>query len=91
MQNATVPGTSNNGSACGASFDERYNPSNTGNIRINSRFSLTDKLTLFVDPSFQYTKANGGGTVTAREGCPHDRRRRTIRASSAASIISVVT
>ena len=66
---ATVnaPGASNNGSGCGTSFDERYNPSNTANIRINSRFSLTDKLTLFVDPSYQYTKANGGGTVTARE------------------------
>ena len=64
----TAPGASNNGSACGSSFDERYNPSNTGNIRINSRFSITDSLTLFVDPSYQYTKANGGGTVTAREG-----------------------
>ncbi len=63
-----APGNSNNGSACGSSFDERYNPSNTANIRVNSRFSLSDKLTLFVDPSYQYTKANGGGTVTAREG-----------------------
>lgn len=62
-----APGTSNNGSGCGTSFDERYNPSNTGNVHINSRFSLSDKLTLFVDPSYQYTKANGGGTVTARE------------------------
>ncbi|MES2337761.1 MAG: TonB-dependent receptor [Pseudomonadota bacterium] len=63
----TAPGASNNGSACGSSFDERYNPSNTGNVRINSRFTLADGLTLFVDPSFQYTKANGGGTVTGRE------------------------
>ncbi|MCP3733654.1 TonB-dependent receptor [Sphingomonas sp. RP10(2022)] len=62
-----APGASNNGSGCGTSFDERANPSNTANIRINSRFSLGDKLTLFVDPSYQYTKANGGGTVTARE------------------------
>ena len=52
---------------CGSEFDRRYNPSNTGNIRINSRFSLTDKLTLTVDPSYQYVKANGGGTSTARE------------------------
>jgi iron complex outermembrane receptor protein len=66
---ATVnaPGASNNGSGCGTSFDERYNPSNTANIRINSRFTLADGLVLFVDPSYQYTKANGGGTVTARE------------------------
>ncbi|WP_294338857.1 TonB-dependent receptor [uncultured Sphingomonas sp.] len=62
------PTASNNGQACGASFDERFNPSNTGNIRINSRFTLADGLTLYVDPSYQYTKANGGGTVTGREG-----------------------
>ena len=55
-------------SSCGTEFDRRFNPSNTGNIRINSRFTLSDQLTLTVDPSFQYVKANGGGTVTAREG-----------------------
>jgi len=53
--------------SCGTEFDRRYNPSNTGNIRVNSRFALTDQLTLTVDPSFQYVKANGGGTVTANE------------------------
>lgn len=52
---------------CGTEFDRRYNPSDTGNIRGSSRFSLTDSLTLSVDPSFQYVKANGGGTVGARE------------------------
>jgi len=54
--------------SCGTTFDERYNPSNTGNIRINSRFTLADGLVLTVDPSYQYVKANGGGTVQAREG-----------------------
>jgi iron complex outermembrane receptor protein len=67
LANASQPGATNNGQACGSTFDERYNPSNTGNVHINSRFSLGDKLTLFVDPSYQYTKANGGGTVTSRE------------------------
>ena len=57
-----------NQASCGTEFNRRYNPSNTGNIRINSRFALTDKLTLTVDPSFQYVKANGGGTVLGREG-----------------------
>jgi len=52
---------------CGTEFDRRFNPSNTGNIRGSSRFSLTDALTLTVDPSYQYVKANGGGTVNARE------------------------
>jgi iron complex outermembrane receptor protein len=55
-------------SSCGSLYDYRFNPSNTGNLRINSRFTLSDKLTLNVDPSLQYTKANGGGTVDAREG-----------------------
>jgi iron complex outermembrane receptor protein len=53
---------------CGGEFEERYNPSNTGNIRLNSRFTLMDNLVLTVDPSFQYVKANGGGTVVAQEG-----------------------
>lgn len=65
--NVSAPGASNNGAACGSSFDERYNPSNTGNIRISSRFTLAPHLVLTVEPSFQYVKANGGGTVTGRE------------------------
>lgn len=47
--------------ACGSYFNIRINPSNTGNIRGNSRFSLFDNLTLTVDPSYQYVLANGGG------------------------------
>lgn len=42
----------------------RINPSNTGNIRGNSRFTLREGLILTVDPSFQYTLANGGGQQT---------------------------
>jgi iron complex outermembrane receptor protein len=45
----------------------RINPSDTGNIRINSSFDLTDNLTLTVDPSFQYVMANGGGYTTISE------------------------
>ena len=52
---------------CGTSYDYRYNPSRTGNIRVNSRFGITDKLILTVDPFYEYTDANGGGTVTAHE------------------------
>ncbi|MGI8611442.1 MAG: TonB-dependent receptor [Sphingomicrobium sp.] len=54
--------------SCGTEFDRRYNPANTGNIRGASRFSITDAITLTVDPSYQYVKANGGGTVRGREG-----------------------
>ena len=53
---------------CGTEFDRRYNPSNTGNIRGSSHFTLAQGVTLTVDPSYQYVKANGGGTVTANEG-----------------------
>lgn len=61
------PGVADTTNSCGTEFDRRYNPSNTGNIRGSSRFTLTEGLTLTVDPSFQYVKANGGGTATARE------------------------
>lgn len=61
---ATVADTTN---SCGTEFDRRYNPSNTGNVRINSKFTLSDSLVLTIDPSYQYVKANGGGTVTGRE------------------------
>lgn len=46
------------------------NPSNTGNIRGQSRFTLTDALTLTVDPTFQYVRANGGGTLVFSETSP---------------------
>ncbi|MGF7148351.1 iron complex outermembrane receptor protein [Sphingomonas zeicaulis] len=61
-------GVADSPNSCGSSFDERYNPSNTGNIRGASRFTLSDGLVLTVDPSYQYVKANGGGTLIASEG-----------------------
>src|SRR6185369_13343246 len=39
---------------------EQINPSNTGNIRGQSRFTLADGLILTVDPTYQYVLANGG-------------------------------
>ena len=39
---------------------EQINPSNTGNIRGQSRFTLADGLVLTVDPTYQYVLANGG-------------------------------
>jgi len=57
-------------STCGNYFNTRINPSNTGNIRGQSRFSLGDSVTLTVDPTFQYVMANGGGTSTIRETDP---------------------
>jgi len=52
---------------CTNFFGVRINPSNTGNIRGNSRFSLAENLILTIDPSFQYTLANGGGISTIDE------------------------
>jgi iron complex outermembrane receptor protein len=62
-----TPSTLDVGS-CGTEFERRYNPSNTGNIRGASRFTLAEGIVLTVDPSYQYVKANGGGTVTGNEG-----------------------
>ena len=63
-----APAPATNLVSCGTEFDRRYNPSNTGNIRGSSRFTLGDGLVFTFDPSYQYVKANGGGTVTAQEG-----------------------
>lgn len=55
---------------CNNYYNLSINPSNTGNIRGQSRFSLTDNLTLTVDPTFQYTLANGGGSTNINEYDP---------------------
>ena len=63
-----ITGTADKAGTCGTLWEYRYNPSDTGNLRMNMRFTLSDKLLLTIDPSVQYVKANGGGTVTGREG-----------------------
>src|SRR5882724_1030106 len=42
---------------CTNYYGVRVNPSNTGNLRMQSSFGLTDSLRLTVDPSYQYTQA----------------------------------
>lgn len=64
---APQAGVADPATTCGNEFDRRYNPSNTGNIRGSSRFTLADGLILTVEPSYQYVKANGGGTVIGYE------------------------
>ena len=56
-----------NSSSCANYYNVRINPSNTGNIRGQSRFTLADGLLLTVDPSFQYVLANGGGSTVLEE------------------------
>lgn len=65
---AATPGVADTANSCGSAFDYRNNPTNMANIRGSARVTLTDKLVLNIDPSYQFTKANGGGTVTASEG-----------------------
>ncbi len=53
--------------ACANYVGNNINPSNTGNIRGQGSFHLTDNIILTVDPSFQYTLANGGGRTIFSE------------------------
>ena len=62
------------------------NPSNTGNIRGQSRFTLSDTLTLTVDPSFQYVIANGGGRTTFSESGSSSGTRQLLGNSSATGL-----
>lgn len=45
----------------------RINPSDTGNIRGNFSYGLTDSFRITIDPSFQYVMANGGGFTLVQE------------------------
>jgi iron complex outermembrane receptor protein len=56
-----------NPSSCSNYFGVRINPSDTGNIRMQSLWHLGEKVRLTFDPSWQYTLANGGGTTTLAE------------------------
>jgi iron complex outermembrane receptor protein len=67
---ATLAGGTNNilnPGSCTNFFGLRINPSNTGNLRGQANLQLTDDLRLTVDPSWQYVKANGGGTTVLAE------------------------
>jgi iron complex outermembrane receptor protein len=65
----TLPSGDNpaNPSSCSNFYGVRINPSDTGNIRMQSLWHLGDKVRLTFDPSWQYTLANGGGTSTIVE------------------------
>ncbi len=60
-----VKGTAQVDPSCGINYlGTQINPSNTGNIRGQSRFTLADGLILTVDPTYQYVLADGGGQAT---------------------------
>ena len=56
-----------NPSSCTNYYGVRINPSDTGNLRLQSLWNLSDNLILTFDPSWQYTLANGGGTTPINE------------------------
>ena len=56
-----------NSSSCSNFYGVRINPSNTGNIRLNSKFTISDNLTFTFDSGYQYTRANGGGSTAISE------------------------
>ncbi|NEX92468.1 TonB-dependent receptor [Caulobacter sp. 17J65-9] len=63
-----VNGTAQNeSSVCSNYYNLSINPSDTGNIRGQSRFTLGEGLVLTVDPTFQYVLANGGGSTALKE------------------------
>ncbi len=55
------------GATAAAYYGYKINPTNNGNIRASAKFHLRDNLVLTVDPSYQYTLANGGGVYTLVE------------------------
>lgn len=63
-------GVADKANTCGTAFDYRVNPANLMNLRGAMKLTLSDRLTFTFDPSYQFTKANGGGTTGALEsGC----------------------
>lgn len=59
-------GTLNN-TSCTNDSRTRINPSNTGNIRGQFNYGITDNIRISIDPSFQYVIANGGGFTLTGE------------------------
>lgn len=63
----TWDGVTVNNTSCTNYHNTRINPSDTGNIRLQGSFGLSENLRLTIDPSFQYVLANGGGFSTIAE------------------------
>ena len=65
--NGAVGTAQNDTGACGNVKNTAINPSNTGNVRVNSRYALTDKLLFTFDGAYSFTRANGGGSAVFGE------------------------
>ena len=67
--NNAGPGAQNDAASCANTSTTTINPSDTGVMRLNSRFELTDKLLFTFDGGYSFTRANGGGsTVFSEDG-----------------------
>jgi iron complex outermembrane recepter protein len=73
-----------NPSSCSNYYGVRINPSDTGNIRMQSLWHLGEKLRLTFDPSWQYTLANGGGSTALAETASATSADTRVRGASAA-------
>ncbi len=60
-------GSQTDRNSCNNIYTTAFNPSNTGNVRLNSRFEVTDKLLFTLDGAFSFTRANGGGSALLAE------------------------
>ena len=58
-----TPSAALNGNATGY-YNLFFNPSNTGNVRLQSKFTLTNTLLFTLDGGYQYTLADGGTQST---------------------------
>jgi iron complex outermembrane receptor protein len=54
-------------SSCTNTRQIGLNPVDTGNLRFNSLFTLTDRVTFSLDGGYTYTRANGGGSTVFAE------------------------
>jgi iron complex outermembrane receptor protein len=76
---------------CGTAFDYSFNPTDTGNIRMNSRFTIAEGLFITIDAGYQYVKANGGASaVRGNEGVTTSRGSGTASALTATNLIGFI-
>jgi iron complex outermembrane receptor protein len=86
INQTAVTGKVDSVNSCGTDYTASFNPSNTGTLRVSSRFHLAPNLVLSVDPTFWYTKANGGSSaVTVNEGLSPNGLRGFVANSTAVS------
>jgi iron complex outermembrane receptor protein len=67
QSNPGGPGSQTDRNTCNNVYSTAFNPSNTGNVRLNSRFGITDKLLFTLDGAYSFTRANGGGSSLLAE------------------------